>query len=225
LTHEEGVGLEDDFEGKLSFVELKDDNLTMLINGEFGFPVALPKYISVKKKREDRIRIVENKIFDGCKMYNIDYVSEENVRKITKEVVNLLYERANMAAAVAASSNEEEQGEGGEEEAEEQQQQPKETTTKIIELTPEVTRDVTYEEIAAILSTSIKKDNPNKLISFNGMLLAQTNKDQVNIGFQAESAAGKSYIAYELASYFPPNEVLKIASASPAAFYQRRHMG
>jgi hypothetical protein len=29
---------EEDFEEKLDFVTLKDDNLTMLINGEVGFP-------------------------------------------------------------------------------------------------------------------------------------------------------------------------------------------
>ena len=55
-----------EFEAKLSFVTLKDDNLIMFLNGEPGYPIALPKYISVKKNREDRIRIVEKKIFDGC---------------------------------------------------------------------------------------------------------------------------------------------------------------
>jgi hypothetical protein len=43
----------------------------MLINGEVGFPVALPKSISVKNKREDKLRIVEKKILDGCNVYNI----------------------------------------------------------------------------------------------------------------------------------------------------------
>ena len=40
-------------------------------------------------------------------MYNIDYVGEENVRKLTKEVVNLLYERANTAEAEEAQTEEE----------------------------------------------------------------------------------------------------------------------
>lgn len=51
------------------------------------------------------------------------------------------------------------------------------------------------------------------------MLLNQTNEDQFNIGFQAESAAGKSYIPIELANYFPEGEIIKIASASPTAFF------
>jgi hypothetical protein len=205
---------EEDFEAKLSFVTLKDDNITMLLNDEPGYPVALPKYIAVKKKREDRIRIVEKKILDGCHMYYLDYVGEENLRNAAKEVVNLLYERENLAAAAAAAT-EEEQEQQHQPEKEQQQQQP------TIELTPELTREITYEEIAVILSVSIKKDKPNKLITFNGMLLSQTNKDQFNVGFQAESAAGKSYIPYEISSYFPPNEVLKIASASPTAFYHK----
>ena len=51
------------------------------------------------------------------------------------------------------------------------------------------------------------------------MLLAQTNKDQLNVGFQAESAAGKSYVPLEVSSYFPKEEIEIIASASPTAFY------
>jgi hypothetical protein len=50
-------------------------------------------------------------------------------------------------------------------------------------------------------------------------LLAQTNEDQLNLGFQAESSAGKSYIPIEVASYFPREETEVIASASPTAFY------
>ena len=93
--------------------------------------------------------------------------------------------------------------------------------TAPVELTEDLTRELTYEEVAAILSTSIKKDKPPKLITFNGMLLAQTNRDQVNVGFQAESAAGKSYIPLEVASYFPQDEIVKIAEASPKAFYHK----
>jgi hypothetical protein len=107
-------GHEDDFDGTLSFVTLLDNNLTMLINGEHRYPVALPRSISKKKKRDDRIRIVKKKIFEGCnEMYYLDYVSEENVTKLTKEVVNVLYERANMAAAAAAKDEGEEEESSG----------------------------------------------------------------------------------------------------------------
>jgi hypothetical protein len=95
----------------------------------------------------------------------------------------------------------------------EQQQQPK------IELTEDLTKEISWPEVSGILSTSIKRDENPKLISFNGMLLAQTSDDQFNTGFQAESSVGKSYIALDVATYFPENEVIKIASASPTAFY------
>ena len=51
------------------------------------------------------------------------------------------------------------------------------------------------------------------------MLLAQTNEDQLNISFQAESSAGKSYIPIEVSGYFPKGEVEEIASLSPTAFF------
>jgi P4 family phage/plasmid primase-like protien len=114
---------EEEEERRLSFVTLLDNNLTMLLNGEPGYPVALPKYILVKKDREDRLRIVKNKIFEGCnEMYYLDYVSEDNVKRITKEIVNLLYERTNVAAAAEATKEKEE--------AEEQQQQKKQQKQK-----------------------------------------------------------------------------------------------
>jgi hypothetical protein len=208
----------DSEEESLSFVTLKDDNITMLINGQPGYPVALPKYVSVKKKREDKFRIVVNKIFDGCGMYCVKPVSEENVKNRANEVVNWLFERANVAAAAAAAAA---ATTSQEEEKQEQQSQPEQQEQPVIELTPELTREITYEEITVILSTSIKKDKAAKLITFCGMLLAQTNRDQINCGFQAESSAGKSYIPLELASYFPPNEIVKIAEASPKAFYHK----
>jgi hypothetical protein len=88
-----------------------------------------------------------------------------------------------------------------------------------LELTEDLKREVSWQEIASILSTSIKKDEAPKLITFCAMLLAQTNEDQLNIGYQSESSAGKSYIPIEVSSYFPKNEVQILASASPTAFY------
>lgn len=91
-----------------------------------------------------------------------------------------------------------------------------------IELTDDLTKEVTFQDIGEVLSTSIKRDYSPKLITFSGMLLAQTKEDQLNIGFQSESSAGKSYIPIELASYFPKDEVSILASASPTAFFHDR---
>jgi hypothetical protein len=96
--------------------------------------------------------------------------------------------------------------------AEKQRQTP-------ITLTSELTREISLSEVADILSINIKKDKPAKLITFCGMLLAQTNNDQFNVGYHAGSAYGKSYIALEVSAYFPKEEVQKIAFASPTSFY------
>ena len=82
-----------------------------------------------------------------------------------------------------------------------------------------IQRPTTFTEIGDILSSTIKRDEPAKLITFCGNLLAQTDEDQINIGFQSESSAGKSYIPLEIASYFPQKELIIIASASPTAFF------
>lgn len=96
-------------------------------------------------------------------------------------------------------------------------EQPKEEPP--IELTEDLTKEVSLKDISGILATSIKKDEAAKLITFFGMLLAQTEEDQLNLGYQSESSAGKSYIPIEVSTYFPKGEVEVLASASPTAFY------
>ncbi len=88
----------------------------------------------------------------------------------------------------------------------------------IIELTEELTKEITFEDVGRILETSIKKDDAAKRITFCGMLLAQTEDDQVNVGFQEQSSAGKSYIPLEVSVYFPKEEVKRIGGATPTAF-------
>ncbi|MGH9992960.1 MAG: hypothetical protein ACREBU_06970 [Nitrososphaera sp.] len=93
---------------------------------------------------------------------------------------------------------------------------------EVIVLTDDLKKEVSLSEIAKILGTSIKRDDAAKQITFLAMLLAQTANDQVNIGFQSESASGKTYIALELRWYFPKEEVITLAAASPTAFYHER---
>src|SRR5262245_21630833 len=83
-----------------------------------------------------------------------------------------------------------------------------------VPLTDDLTRELTYEEIAVILSTTIKRDKAPKLITFNAMLLAQTDEDQLKVGHQSESSSGKSHITLEVAAYFPKEEIEIIAYAS-----------
>ena len=66
-----------------------------------------------------------------------------------------------------------------EKEEEQPQQQPSQQQPE--PLPEELTKEVSWKEISDILSTSIKKDEAPKLITFCGMLLVQTNEDQLNI--------------------------------------------
>jgi hypothetical protein len=80
-------------------------------------------------------------------------------------------------------------------------------------------RPMTLSELSSILGITVKRDEVNKLITFLGMLLAQTEEDQFNIAFQAESSTGKSYIPLEIVEYFPESERRIYAGASPTSFF------
>ncbi len=80
-------------------------------------------------------------------------------------------------------------------------------------------RELSLDELAEILDSTVKKDFSSKLLVFLGMLLAQTEEDQINIALQAESSSGKSYIPLELIEYFPESERRIYAGASPTAFF------
>jgi len=81
------------------------------------------------------------------------------------------------------------------------------------------TKEINISELNEILSTTVKRDDPSKAITFLVMLLVQTEQDQYNIAFIAESSAGKSYIPLELVNYFPKGEQKIYAGASPTSFF------
>jgi hypothetical protein len=83
----------------------------------------------------------------------------------------------------------------------------------------EMTRPVTLDEVAEILGSTIRHDRVNKLILFLAGILTFTKEDQINILMSGESAGGKSYLALEIASYFPEDVQLIVARASPTAFF------
>lgn len=78
-------------------------------------------------------------------------------------------------------------------------------------------REITINEIIEILGTTIKRDNLNKITTFLSMLLAYTEDSQINISFQAPSSTGKSFIAMEIAKYFPEEDIIELAGCTPNA--------
>lgn len=72
-------------------------------------------------------------------------------------------------------------------------------------------------DIIETLGTTIKRDDLNKVTTFLTMLLAYTEDSQMNISFQAPSSTGKSFIAMEIAKYFPEQDVIELAGCTPNA--------
>lgn len=79
--------------------------------------------------------------------------------------------------------------------------------------------EVTVDDIAGILETTIKADHDNALITFLTMILTYTDQDQQNIAFGAESSTGKSYIPLQIAPFFPACDVMELAYSSPTSFF------
>ena len=73
--------------------------------------------------------------------------------------------------------------------------------------------------VSKTLGKTIKHDEENKLIVFYSMGQNYTFEDQQNIMFSAPSATGKSYIALEVANYFPKEDVDKKGYTSRKAFF------
>jgi hypothetical protein len=78
------------------------------------------------------------------------------------------------------------------------------------------------EELDKILSLTIKKDKPVKIITFLSVLTAYTENEQINICLNSPSSTGKSYIAKEIIDLFPPEDVKKFSYATPTAFFHTR---
>jgi DNA replicative helicase MCM subunit Mcm2 (Cdc46/Mcm family) len=93
---------QEDFEVKLSFVSLDYDNETILLNDKPQYAVALPVNIS-KKNAASKRDIIEKLVLDGCEKFGIDYVGEDNIRNLSKELVNQFYERPRALKTVSVS--------------------------------------------------------------------------------------------------------------------------
>lgn len=80
--------------------------------------------------------------------------------------------------------------------------------------------EITDEEIIAILGSTIKHDNTNKVITFLNLVCNYTDEEQGNIGFLAASSTGKSYLPLEIGTgYFPKSDLMILGYCSPTAFF------
>lgn len=82
-----------------------------------------------------------------------------------------------------------------------------------------IDKELKLDDLAEILSATIKKDWGNKIITFLVCLGTYTEEEQSNLMYKAESSTGKSYIPLEVLKYFPEEDVIKVSHASPTSFW------
>lgn len=77
--------------------------------------------------------------------------------------------------------------------------------------------DMSLDELKDILSTTIACDDTNKVIVALGMLATYIEGDQLTICLLGPSSSGKTYLAQEVAKYFPKEDVITLSGATPTA--------
>jgi hypothetical protein len=93
---------------------------------------------------------------------------------------------------------------------------------KFLESMRDLERPITLDELNEILETTVKQDKTPRVTTFLSMLLNYTDEAQQNIGFASEAARGKSYLALEIAAYFPEEDVDDRGYVSPTGFFHDR---
>ena len=79
--------------------------------------------------------------------------------------------------------------------------------------------EITLDDVADVLSLTIKDDDSNKKIVFLCMLSAFTEDSQINVTINAPSSTGKTYLASEVAKLFPKEDKILKSAASPTSFF------
>ena len=90
-------------------------------------------------------------------------------------------------------------------------------------LSPEEARakfpPLTTDDIVRVLGQTIKRDETNKVVTFLCCLSAFTEREQLNISFNAPSSTGKSYVPLETSSMFPEEDVIIVSYCSATGFF------
>lgn len=79
--------------------------------------------------------------------------------------------------------------------------------------------EITLDDVAKVLSLTIRDDDSNKKIVFLCMLSAYTEDAQINVSLNAPSSTGKTYLVSEVAKIFPKEDRVEKSGASPTSFF------
>jgi hypothetical protein len=146
---------QENYEPKLSWVSLSDDNKTIMLNGDEKYSGRLPLDIFRKNKSfDEQTRVVESVIYNTYAQHGVDSYSSENVRNCAREVVELFYERRRSSGSKKKKLGATLWG----------NKTTSTSPTMLVELGPEEQEEVSWKDIASVLSTSIKKDEAPKSI-------------------------------------------------------------
>jgi hypothetical protein len=173
---------EDQEEPKLSFVSLECDNVTMTLNGNPKYSLRLP--ISIRwKTAEEKKRIVKDNIFEGCHTLGVDHVSEDNVDKRTKEVVDQLYERARVSKRYVAPPAH-----------------------------PDIAEQYgnNYFEFLVDCSKKTVKEESALIRQVDYTLLSPYGNDPINLGVIAPTSSGKTYVIMECVNFTPKGKEVRV---------------
>ncbi|MBW4061173.1 hypothetical protein HJC99_01205 [Candidatus Saccharibacteria bacterium] len=80
-------------------------------------------------------------------------------------------------------------------------------------------RETSLDEVAEVLSLTIKEDYVNKVLTLLCMLSAYTKDDQINISFNSQSSSGKTYTTTEVAKLFPTKDKIELSGATPTSLF------
>ena len=79
--------------------------------------------------------------------------------------------------------------------------------------------EISLDDVADVLSLTIKDDYSTKIILFLCMLSAYTEDSQLNVTLNATSSAGKTYLTSQVASLFPKIDKIEKSGASATSFF------
>jgi hypothetical protein len=186
---------QEDFRATLSFATLEDDNVTVLPNGDRNFALKLPLSLS-RKNAAQRQKTIENVLLNGCNSLRVDYVSTDNVQKIAKELVSLIYERARVTKNYVAPP-----------------------AYPII--VNEYKND--YFEFLIDCAKRTVKEESALLRQIMYTILSSNTPDPINLGILAPTSTGKSYPLMQSVDYTPRGKEVRIVGSMTPKVLIREH--
>ena len=90
------------------------------------------------------------------------------------------------------------------------------------EMTNEIVKEITLEDLTKVLSTTIKGDDLTKQVIFLVTLLTFTEQEQKNVILTGESSVGKTWNIFEILWFYPQERIMRFEGATPKSFIHKK---